>query len=309
MRGQVLVLLERFEEGIADFDAALELDPDDVEALSNRGLSQHKKMLMSAEAGILLDPNNAEARLNRGQALNGLGQFEEALPEFDNVLELDPEDIQAYFGRGHALVGLERYEEALANFDEALERDADFAAAYLARAQVYSTLERPLEAIADSTAALDLESELPEADRLRTDLRSRLARLPTATVNASSNLRGGPGTNYPVIGQQQWGDSVKPFARTGDSQWIKLAKGAWIHASLLDDESMDLDIAQQIPPLPGAPASITEVALTATDHFNRGLAQVGLKKYAEAIAEYDEALLVDSENAAFMADWEWSESS
>ena len=186
----------------------------------------------------------------------------------------------------------------LRNYDDALELDPEFAEALVARAQVKSTLERPLEAIADSSAALDIDPGLSAADQLRTELRSRLARQPNATVNASSNLRGGPGTNYPVIGQQQWGDSVKPIVRTGDSQWIKLAKGAWIHASLLDDESLDLAVTQQIPLLPGESASTSEVVLTAMEFYNRGLAQAILKRYVEAIAEYDEALLVDSNNAA-----------
>ena len=57
-------------------------------------------------------------------------------------------------------------------------------------------------------------------------------------------------------------------------------------------------LTQQIPLLPGESASTSEVVLTAMEFYNRGLAQAILKRYVEAIAEYDEALLVDSNNAA-----------
>ena len=157
-----------------------------------------------------------------------------------------------------------------------------------------------MEAIADSSAALDLDPDLSEIAELRSELQSQLALLPYATVNFASNLRGGPGTNYPVIGQQFEGDRVKPIGRTADEQWIKLAQGAWIHADLLNDVSLDLAITQQIPTVPGEAAIAPEAPLTVTDYFNQGLDQARARKYPQALSAYAEALLVDSENAAVL---------
>ena len=145
---------------------------------------------------------------------------------------------QTWLAPGHWW-GLERYEEALAAYDAVLELNADAATAYAGRARVKAQLERPMEAIADSTAALELDPDLSEIADLRSELQSQLALLPYAIVNFAANLRGGPGTNYPVIGQQFEGYRVKPIVRTADEQWIKLAQGARIHASLLNDVSLD----------------------------------------------------------------------
>ena len=217
---------------------------------------------------------------------------------FDAVLKLEPEAYQAYMGRAVALFGLERFEESLADYDAALERNAESAAAYAGRAQVKAKLERPMEAIADSSAALDLDPDLSGVAELRSDLQSQLAHLPDATVNFASNLRGGPDTDFPVIGLKHNGDRVKPFARTADDQWIKLAQGAWIHAALLNDVSLDLPLAQQIPSVPGESDTAPEVSLTITDYFNQGLEQSKAKKHPQAVAAYEKALLLESENAA-----------
>lgn len=51
------------------------------------------------------------------------------------------------------------------------------------------------------------------------------------------NVRGGPGTNYPVIGQLAQGDAVQIIGRNGDSKWVKIAAQgvdqAWISAQYL----------------------------------------------------------------------------
>ena len=292
--------LERFDEGIANFNAALIIDPDDAEVLHNLEVAEYRKIVNTAGSEILLNPDDTEALLNRGQALVGLEQYEEALTDFDTVLELDPEADQAFMGRAGALEGLKRYKEALAGYDAVLELNTEPAAAYAGRARVQAQLERPMEAIADSSAALELDPDLSEIADLRSELQSQMALLPDATVNFASNLRGGPGTNYPVVGEQLEGNRVKPFVRTADEQWIKLVQGVWIHASLLDDVSLDLAITQQIPTVPGEATTVPEAPLTVTDYLNQGLDQARARKYPQALATYAEALVVDSENAAVL---------
>ena len=93
---------------------------------------------------------------------------------------------------------------------------------------------------------------------------------------------------------------MKPFVRTADEQWIKLVQGAWIHASLLDDVSLDLAITQQIPTVPGEATTAPEAPLTVTGYINQGLDQARARNYPQAVAAYAEALLVDSENAAVL---------
>ncbi len=64
----------------------------------------------------------------------------------------------------------------------------------------------------------------------------------TVQVNTAANLRAGPGTDHAIVGGRQRGDRVKPVARTPDGQWLRLANGSWIYASLVDYNPVDLPI-------------------------------------------------------------------
>ena len=271
LRGRAFAALQQFEAALTDYGTALRLDP-----------------------------QRAEVHADRGRVLIALERHEAGLADFQAALNFNPAVAEIYRRRGQILVVLERFEEAIDDYEAALELDAEAAAAYAGRARVKAQLERPMEGIADSTAALELDSNLSGVAELRSELQSQLALLPDATVNFAANLRGGPGTNYPVIGQQFEGYRVKPIVRTADEQWIKLAQGAWIHADLLNDVSLDLAVAQQIPTVPGETTTAPEAPLAVTDYFNQGLDQAKARKYLQAVAAYAQALLVDSENAAVL---------
>jgi endonuclease/exonuclease/phosphatase (EEP) superfamily protein YafD len=62
----------------------------------------------------------------------------------------------------------------------------------------------------------------------------------TPTVNRGANLRGGPGTNYPVVGGAVAGQAVDVIGRNSTGDWLKLADGTWIAAFLVDDAPANL---------------------------------------------------------------------
>ena len=72
------------------------------------------------------------------------------------------------------------------------------------------------------------------------------------------NVRGGPGTNYPVLGALKKGDAVAVVGRSADSKWAKLGfadvKEAWASAQFL---TFNIDFpgveAAAAPPAPAAP--------------------------------------------------------
>lgn len=73
------------------------------------------------------------------------------------------------------------------------------------------------------------------------------------TVRSNANVRGGPGTNYQIVGSRQAGDSVQPIGRTEDGQWLELVDEHWIYAPLVDGESSRLPITREIPAPPPQP--------------------------------------------------------
>lgn len=56
----------------------------------------------------------------------------------------------------------------------------------------------------------------------------------TVSVTKSSNLRGGPGTNYTIIGGSQSGDILLIVATNKDKTWLKTESGEWIAAFLVN---------------------------------------------------------------------------
>ncbi|MCX6786854.1 MAG: SH3 domain-containing protein [Candidatus Kaiserbacteria bacterium] len=85
--------------------------------------------------------------------------------------------------------------------------------------------------------------------------------IPDPVANTAANLRAGPGTNYPIIGSAQTGETLRIAARNPQGDWYQLASGAWIAAALID-RAPAVPIAAVIPASP-VPATATR-AVTST---------------------------------------------
>lgn len=78
---------------------------------------------------------------------------------------------------------------------------------------------------------------------------------PAAPVtNTTSNLRRGPGTDFPLAGQLPAGAPVRPVARNSDGTWLQLDSEIWIWAQLVDHVPPGLPVATP-PPTPIPPAN------------------------------------------------------
>jgi hypothetical protein len=84
----------------------------------------------------------------------------------------------------------------------------------------------------------------------------------TVTVLQNMNVRGGPGTNYPVIGAAPPGASSKGLGRNADSSWVQVeyppgsGSAGWVYTSLvqIDGNLENVPIVQSPEPPPAAPA-------------------------------------------------------
>ena len=94
-RGAAKERLGQHDAAFADYDRAIELDPNYAAAYSNRGaakerLGQHDAALADHNRAIELDPTLAIAYSNRGNAKERLGQHDAAFADYDRAIELDP---------------------------------------------------------------------------------------------------------------------------------------------------------------------------------------------------------------------------
>ena len=98
-----------------------------------------------------------------------------------------------------------------------------------------------------------------------------------ATANRSANLRGGPGTNYPVVGSAHANQKLQLIAQNAGGGWYQLSGSEWIAAFLVDNAPTNLPIAEA-PPLPTpAPAQAsgggTGSGEAALEELNRAIDQ------------------------------------
>ena len=104
------------ELAMADFDAAVQMDPSRWQAWKNRGvnhamLGNYDDALADFDRAIELYTKYANTWFNRAEVHFELGQFAEAEADYTEVILRKPRDAAARTGRGHALCEL--VEEAL----------------------------------------------------------------------------------------------------------------------------------------------------------------------------------------------------
>ena len=98
------------------------------------------EVLATYDQAIDIDPQNALAYSNKGDALYALRRYEEASRAYEEAVHLDAENAMAYNGKGKTLYKLHYYEEALLAHNEAIRLDPYLAEAYRDKAFVLEAL-------------------------------------------------------------------------------------------------------------------------------------------------------------------------
>jgi tetratricopeptide (TPR) repeat protein len=105
--GEALVRSGKNQEALAEFNRAITLDPNNEEALYNRGLlyqsdQQHQSAIDDFTAANGLTPQRAEPLLARAISYLALDKAKEAASDLDEAVQADPQDAQIWTTRGLA---------------------------------------------------------------------------------------------------------------------------------------------------------------------------------------------------------------
>jgi tetratricopeptide (TPR) repeat protein len=140
---RALALLERsdFDGAIADFDSAINLDPNGADSFNGRGAALRAKgELDRAKAdfsyAIKLDRTHMGAYYNRGLVEVAKGELDPAVADFTAALRLDSDFIDGYEGRAEAFLAKTDPEHAIADLDQAIRRDPNRARDYYLRGSI-----------------------------------------------------------------------------------------------------------------------------------------------------------------------------
>lgn len=115
------------------------------------------------------------------------------------------------------------------------------------------------------------------------------------TINAA-NLRGGPGTDYPIINTIQAGTILTITARTDAGDWYFVQDGTWIAGFLLES-------APVVPPIPPTPTpTVTPRPPTLTEAQYGKFLTNWMDRFGPALEQLGELTITPGENFAGIAD-------
>lgn len=134
--GLQLVRQKQYEEAIAEFEAAAEIDPEQYAVYANLGqayanANQPESAIEAYQNAIELKPDDAALYNNLGQIYVRLRRYEEARQAFEKAAELSPGDAATfYFNLGVTFYNANRLEAAIEPLRKATEIDPKRADAY-----------------------------------------------------------------------------------------------------------------------------------------------------------------------------------
>ncbi len=104
-RGNEFYTQGQLDQALAEYDAALAVDPNNAETLYYRGIALVKKgayddALAALERSIQLDPTRLEAYLDVNWILVKRGEWDRNIAHWDGLIALQPDNAQAYYERG-----------------------------------------------------------------------------------------------------------------------------------------------------------------------------------------------------------------
>jgi len=162
-RGVVLEKLERLEDAVRAFDNAVDngMAPDaeyhHARGTNARHRGDHTAAVAEFSAALKLNPRHHAARANRAYARRKIGDFVGARRDYAKALE-DAPTAKLYNARAYCSAKLEKFDAAVADYTEALRIDPTNAHALHNRGISYDRLGRDDEAARDFERALEIEN-------------------------------------------------------------------------------------------------------------------------------------------------------
>jgi tetratricopeptide (TPR) repeat protein len=263
-RGITYHALQQHQAALADFNRAIDMDPNYATAYYNRGityhaLQQHQAALADFNRAIDMDPNYAPAYSGRGNIYAALQQYQATLADFSRAIDLDPNDAQAYSNRGATYAALQQYQAALADCSRAIELDSNYAQAYFSRGNTYDALQQHQAALAAYSRAIDLNPNYAMAYNNRGATYHDLQQHQAALADYSRAIEMDP--NY-----------ARAYCNRGNT-YAALQR----HQAALADYSRAIDLDPNL----------------AQAYYNRGLTYAALQQHQAALADFSRAIDLD----------------
>ena len=115
----------QFEDAIAYYSKAVDINPHNIDVHYNLGVCKEKlkryiEAVVDYSKAILLNPLDAIAYNNRGSCYHAIRKYIEANSDYSEAIRLNPLEAVSYINRGNTRKILHEYTEAIIDFSEAI---------------------------------------------------------------------------------------------------------------------------------------------------------------------------------------------
>jgi tetratricopeptide (TPR) repeat protein len=160
-KGICLGYLAKYDEAIECFDKALEIDPNELKPWFSKGVSlgilgKNEEAIPCFDKAIEINPNYAMAWSEKGLSLRYLGRNQEAIECYNRALEINPNYAKVWSDKGAILADLAKYEEAIECYDKSIEFNPNEAMPWRNKAQSLGHLGKYEEAIECYNKSLEI---------------------------------------------------------------------------------------------------------------------------------------------------------
>ncbi len=191
--------IERGRQGdhkgaIADFDQAIQLNPEMDEAYLNRAVSHDKvgdfkRAIADCDQAIRLNPQMVSAYRNRGTARSAIGDLQGAIADYDQAINLNPYIAETYYNRGVTRFQIGDLQGAIVDFSHAIRLNPQIGEAYYNRGLARAQSSDPIGAIADFSHVIRLNLGINDAYSNRGVARFQIDDLQGAIADFSHVIR------------------------------------------------------------------------------------------------------------------------
>lgn len=264
------------EKALADYDAAIDLAPDNVvyllaRANFHREQKNADKALADVAAVIKKNPDDATGYLLQADVYRDEEKYDDALASVEKASKLAPDDPGIHQTRGEIYRLQENFDKAVEQFSKVLELAPGLALALIHRAEAYYAAEKLDEALADLDTLLKEHPGLAVAHGLKAQVLAGKKLLPEAIAEMEKLAKELP-----------------------EQTEYRLQLGLYY---LLNDQPRR------------AIAAYGEVLSLAPNHFlalrSRGDAYLNIGDHVAAVVDFANALKLEGEDSSLLNNYAW----
>ena len=313
--GESLVMKGNFDEAISDFDQAIHANSKDTRAYIGRGIAYDgKKNLDRAinnfDDAIDASPDVAAAFVDRGNAELAQEDDNRAITDFNQAIKLQPRDANAFNGRGNVYRHEKQYDVAIADYQTAIQFDSGDTVPYYNRNFAYSGKHDYVHALTD----LDhVRADDPELTDDIKDRHAQMLLLLAQSLNCATAFDNAIAEFNMLLAQfpnayMYLEDRARCFSAHGNDDLAItdysriIGAGGAVAQYYLERAEAEARIGRKDQAIADYSAAIATKdqlirTIASEPYFNRGTIYLSEGAYALAIADFDSAMRLKSDNA------------